>query len=91
MGIFIAFALGVLSAVYAPKLAHKTEKAAVEEASAGYIKISDVKCPVCLLHKQKSRSMVIDIKDDLGTRATEYRCTRGHEWTVVVTKEDEKP
>ena len=89
MGIFIALAIGILTGVYAPKLVHKTEKVVVEEVSAGYIKISDVKCPVCLLHKQKSKSMVIDIKDDLGTRATEYRCTRGHEWTVIVTREDE--
>ena len=89
MGIFIAFALGIITAVMAPKLVKQGQDKVVATLGPGYVKIADVRCPSCLAVGLKSHAMVIDIKDDLQRCETSYRCTRGHEWTVIVTKENE--
>ena len=89
MGILVAFALGIITTIMAPKLVKQGQDGVTSTLGPGYVKIADVRCPSCLAVGLKSHAMVIDEKDDLQRRETEYRCTRGHEWTVIVPKENE--
>ncbi len=92
MGIFLAFLIGIGAGVMVPKMRASVEKKAddkIETVAGNYLPISKVKCPTCLMGDQKSHSMVINELDDLQTTRTEYRCTRGHEWTVIVEKTED--